>query len=296
MNKNYLMQSIKKINAIAQAKFSGNQIWMTLPPLHIVELEELTQEEQCLRLHLEKKVEKAFYEAGKALMELRNRRLYRSTHRTFEEYCRDRFGYNRRYPYLLIEAAIVVDNLHEKWDPMDRILPTNERQVRPLTKLEPEQQRRAWYQAVAAAGGKVPSSRVVKEIVQQMIEDTKAPNPYRPGEVCQIIVKDNSELRGLGGCWGIVTQVDRFSCTVTTWNGQYTVKLEHLQSLGYSYAECEQMQKIYHRIVRVYKYSNLEGAADAILKHLGEIKRPYLTTLEEELLRVLENQYLPKQE
>ncbi|MEH1939182.1 MAG: hypothetical protein V7L01_03045 [Nostoc sp.] len=38
-------------------------------------------------------------------MELRNRRLYDSTHRTFEEYCRDRFGYSRRQPYLLMDAA-----------------------------------------------------------------------------------------------------------------------------------------------------------------------------------------------
>jgi hypothetical protein len=262
----------------------------------IVESTELTQEEQSLRLHLEQKVEKAFYEAGKALMELRNRRLYRSTHRTFEEYCRDHFGYNRRYPYLLIEAAIVVDNLSEECDPLDRILPTNERQVRPLTKLKPQQQCEVWQQAVAAAGGKVPSSRIVKDIVQHMIEDIKQPNPYRPGEVCQIVAKDNSELRGLGGCWCIVSQVNNFNCTVTTWNGQYTVKLKHLQPLGYSNTECEQIQKICDRITRVYNCGDLEGAADAILKHLGEIQRPCLTALEEELLRVLEHKYLLSRE
>jgi hypothetical protein len=61
-----------------------------------VEVPELTEEEERDRLHLERKVERAFYEAGKALMELRDRRLYRSTHKTFEEYCRDRFGHSRR--------------------------------------------------------------------------------------------------------------------------------------------------------------------------------------------------------
>ncbi|MEH2279487.1 MAG: hypothetical protein V7K40_33085 [Nostoc sp.] len=35
-------------------------------------------------------MEKAFFEAGRALAELRDRRLYLSTHRTFEEYCRVR--------------------------------------------------------------------------------------------------------------------------------------------------------------------------------------------------------------
>jgi hypothetical protein len=54
----------------------------------------LTEEEQRDHLHLERKVERAFFEAGRALTELRDRRLYRSTHRTFEKYCRDRFGYS----------------------------------------------------------------------------------------------------------------------------------------------------------------------------------------------------------
>jgi hypothetical protein len=64
-----------------------------------VEVPELTPEEQRDRLHLERRVERAFFEAGKALMELRDRRLYRSTHSTFEEYCKERFGFERRHPY-----------------------------------------------------------------------------------------------------------------------------------------------------------------------------------------------------
>ncbi|MHC5770824.1 MAG: hypothetical protein ACYTXI_35645, partial [Nostoc sp.] len=54
-----------------------------------VEVTELNQEEQSDRLHLERKVERAFFEAGKALAQLHDRRLYRSTHKTFEEYCRE---------------------------------------------------------------------------------------------------------------------------------------------------------------------------------------------------------------
>ncbi|WP_292697811.1 MULTISPECIES: hypothetical protein [unclassified Nostoc] len=50
-----------------------------------VEVTELTEEEQSDRLHLERKVERAFFEAGKALAQLRDRRLYRSTHKTFDD-------------------------------------------------------------------------------------------------------------------------------------------------------------------------------------------------------------------
>ncbi|MBD2249553.1 hypothetical protein H6G26_40955 [Nostoc sp. FACHB-888] len=42
-----------------------------------VEVPELTEQEIRDRLHLERKVERAFFEAGKALSELRDRRLYR---------------------------------------------------------------------------------------------------------------------------------------------------------------------------------------------------------------------------
>lgn len=169
--------------------------------VEVVEFEELSEDEQQDRLVLERKVERAFYEAGKALMELRDRRLYRSSHKTFEEYCRDRFGYSRRQPYYLIEASVVIDNLTSECEPLVHILPTSERQVRPLTKLEADQQRYCWQQAVEETGGKVPSGRVVKDIVERIMERTPVPNPYRKGEVCQIIVKDNPELRGKGRCW-----------------------------------------------------------------------------------------------
>jgi hypothetical protein len=84
-----------------------------------VEVKELTDQEQSLRLQLERRVERAFLEAGQALMELRDRRLYRSTHQTFEEYCRvrpwrwrsHRFNYSRDAAYLKISATVVYENL-----------------------------------------------------------------------------------------------------------------------------------------------------------------------------------------
>ncbi|MEH1800803.1 MAG: hypothetical protein V7L13_16850 [Nostoc sp.] len=73
------------------------------------------------------------------------------------------------------------------------------------------------------AGGKVPTGRIVKDVVQRIMERMKVPNTYQIGEVCQILVKDNPELRGKGGCWAIVSAVDDFSCTVKTWDGEYAM-------------------------------------------------------------------------
>ncbi|MCC5602145.1 hypothetical protein [Nostoc favosum] len=264
-----------------------------------VEIPELIEQEIRDRLHLERKVERAFFEAGKALTELRDRRLYRSTHQTFEEYCRDRFSYTYRHVNYLIAGSKIVDNIkmgtnssqNESQDEMgtnsSQILPTSEVQVRPLTKLEPSQQPEAWQQAVEEAGGKVPSGRIVKDVVQRIMERAKIPNTYQIGEVCQIVVKDNPELRGKGGCWGIVNQVNDFSCTVKLWDGGYTVGLQHLKSYNYLPAECEQMQVICDRINRVYS-SGLEESVQKFLESLGKLNRAYLTGLEEKLLKVLE--------
>ncbi|MHC5779878.1 hypothetical protein [Nostoc sp.] len=279
-----------------------------------VEVPELTEEEQRDRLHLERKVEKAVFEAGKALMELRDRKLYRSIHRTFEEYCRDRFGYTHRRVNYLIAGSVVFDNIatgtncsqnegvdetgtncsqNEEVDKTrfnpSLILPTNEGQVRPLTQLEPQQQVEVWQRAVQEAGGKVPSARIVTDVVQRIMERTKVPNTYQIGEVCQILVKDNPELRGKGGCWGIVNHVGEFSCTVKTWDGEYAVGLQHLKSYDYLPAECEQIKEISDRISRVYS-SSLEDSVQKFLEMLGKLNRYYLTDLEEKLLSLVESE------
>jgi hypothetical protein len=168
-----------------------------------------------------------------------------------------------------------------------QILPTNERQVRPLTKLEPQQQQEVWQQAVEEAGGKVPSGRVVKDVVQRIMEKTKVPNTYQIGEVCQILAKDNPDLRGKGGCWCIVTAVHDYSCTVKIWNGELTVGLKHLKSYEYLPQDCEQMQLLCDRISRVYS-SELEESVQKFLESLGKLNRAYLTALEEKVLSLLE--------
>ncbi len=169
--------------------------------LTVLPINPLTVSEESDRNLLERKVERAFYEAGMALMELRDRRLYRSTHATFDEYCRDceasrrhRFDYTRRRPYQLIEAAQIYDNLIDKCAKILHILPTKEGQVQPLSQLDRESQPLAWETAVEKAGGKVPTGRIVKEVVQRIKDETSAPVPFRVGEVCQIMAKDNPEL------------------------------------------------------------------------------------------------------
>ncbi len=181
-------------------------------------VEELSPEEEADRQRLEERVERAFYESGLALKELRDRRLYRNTHKSFEQYCQDKFGYERRYPYYLIDAVDVVDNLRTI---SAQILPNKETQVRPLIKLKQDEQCQIWQAAVEQAGGKVPLARIVKDavlrhkgIVERLKEKHPSPPEFAQGDVVEIKSLRRSPLHLFNGMWGTIEHVGSFSYTV----------------------------------------------------------------------------------
>ncbi|MBD2472747.1 hypothetical protein [Nostoc sp. FACHB-145] len=81
--------------------------------------------------------------------------------------------------------------------------------------------------------------------------------------------------------------VHEFSCTVRLWDGECTVGVQHLKSYEYLPQECEQMLLICDRLARIYSDS-LEETVKNLLQSLGKLNRPYLTSVEEKLLNVLE--------
>lgn len=132
----------------------------------------LSETEKAERDSLERTVQQAFFIAGKALKLLRDKRLYRETHPTFESYVKDRFDFGKSAVYYLISASEVVENL-KRPQIVDKnkkinILPTKESQCRSLAKLSPDKQQMAWCKAVELAGNKVPSSRLVKKAVKEI--------------------------------------------------------------------------------------------------------------------------------
>lgn len=145
---------------------------------------ELTTTELTTLEFLEDAIQKSiasFIEIGQALTEIRNGRLYRDTHSTFEGYCKERWDIGKNYANKLIVSAKVVNNL-------GTVVPTTERQVRPLTKLEyPGQQKEAWEKACADAEKEDrlvvarDVTRAVKYVESKVIETTEvATEPGTP--------------------------------------------------------------------------------------------------------------------
>jgi len=144
--------------------------------LTITEASQLIDQEAIIEQGL-----KTFYEVGNALGEIRDARLYRQTHKTFEDYCQERWGMVASRARQLILASNVVDNLESVTivTPVNNgelVLPTTESQTRPLTQLPPQQQAEVWQQAVNASVNGKPTAKDVRAAV----DEHKAPKPYSP--------------------------------------------------------------------------------------------------------------------
>lgn len=136
---------------------------------------------------LEEKVQsglQGFYEAGKALLEIRDRKLYKVRYGTFEDYCLNRWQMSRPQAYRLMNATSTVELLSPIGD-----TPKAESQVRPLTPLEPEQQVEAW-QAAQTVGGNQPTAEVVSKAAKAVS------SPKAGWEVGQTLTVSEGEYAG----------------------------------------------------------------------------------------------------
>jgi hypothetical protein len=119
-----------------------------------------------------KKYRQDFYSVGKALKEIRDGRHYHKlSFKSFESYLRIRWDLGRSHAYRLIEAFCVIDNL----SPIGELLPQNEAQARPLTKLDAFSQRRLWRDFLKT--GKTLTALNIKKFVSVQLgaQNTKAP-------------------------------------------------------------------------------------------------------------------------
>lgn len=111
---------------------------------------------------------KTFIEVGLALTEIRDSRLYRETHSSFEEYVKARWDMSRGHAYRLIDATAVMECL-QSGD--SGVLPRNEAQVRPLLRIYRNAEeddpgsgaqavREKWDEIVAEHGRSITAAKV----------------------------------------------------------------------------------------------------------------------------------------
>jgi len=114
-----------------------------------------------------------FFEVGSALLTIREGRLYRVGHPTFEAYCHERWGIGRSYAWRVMGAA---ERLKLLPSAGKVARPTNEFQMRPFLKLQPEAFPKAWEQVIARA----KNGRITSGLIRDLVEELE---PQEKGEV-----------------------------------------------------------------------------------------------------------------
>jgi hypothetical protein len=113
-----------------------------------------------------------FVEVGDALAAIRDGRLYRSTHSTFEDYCQERWGFSRPRAYEMIHASEIVSSLSAI---ADTPAPRTESQARALAPLKanPEQMAAAMTAATEATAGR-PTAAAITQAVKDLTAEHQA--------------------------------------------------------------------------------------------------------------------------
>jgi hypothetical protein len=95
-----------------------------------------------------------FVEVGTALSLIRDNRLYRASHQTFEAYCQERWQLSRPRAYELMTAAVAVSGMPDT----DR--PANARQAVELARVPEPQRAEVWQAANDATDGKPTAAAI----------------------------------------------------------------------------------------------------------------------------------------
>lgn len=251
----------------------------------------LSLQEVSLRKELEQMVQTGFLFRGEALEKIKKLRLYRDTYNSFDEYCEDVFGFTKLYIQRCLIAVQTHRNIEDyiKTNGLNCPLPTKQRQLRPIfqSDLAPIETGEVWVMAVNLNLGKVPPSRLVKEAVRSYLKQ-KYPtvSSLQRDQPCKIL----SGVPGKTGCWCLVESVEGDTVTVNTWDNEYVVCSDDLEPLKISPVDRELFFELGERMSRLFSKGVRDEAAYWVLHGLEKLKRSRLTSLEEKLLKVIEEE------
>ncbi len=263
--------------------------------------DELSKEEKKLLERLEQQVKDSFLAAAHALREINEKRLYRETHKTFDSYCEERFGFKRRQAYHYIEGAKVTDALQQSARTV-HILPANEYQIRPLASLkEPEKQIEAWERAVEHAGGKLPTHELVKKTVQEMLQRLEGVNSdfvtsFSAHDVCVVRQTTTDEhLSDRKGHVGEITDVSDETVTLQLWDRTVEANPRDLKLLTITSNEREERIRLLYRLREISDGGGkTESSIAPVLRYFGTLKHAALSDFDKKLLSFLERQFKGK--
>ncbi len=130
------------------------------------ELMDLTVAEEIIESH-----KKSFLEVGAALVAIKDGRLYREKYATFKEYIEVRWSFKKSRAYQLMAASEDRQDLSTVVDVLE--MQPNERQLRELAKVAPEERPRVLKKAKAKAKseGRKPTAKDIEQAAVPIQDD-----------------------------------------------------------------------------------------------------------------------------
>ncbi len=163
--------------------------------VHRTEVDKTLTEEERKDLEKQEKVvaesENKGLESAAALAHIHDKKLYRETHTTFQDYCEQRLGFKRSHGNRLMNAGKVytaIKNLQKKDETI--CMPTSESQLRALSGMEGETLENAWKAAVAKAGDSKPTAAIVEAIARGLKETKPGKKTAHKAKVDMKALKD----------------------------------------------------------------------------------------------------------
>ena len=164
-----------------------------------------------------------FYcEKGRALKNIRDKKLYKNKYKNFKTYCRDKWDMSRSGAYQLIDAFDVVENVQT----CGQIPPAFESHARPLTKLTPEQQCNAWNFIVKNAPNGRITSKYIKKIVSHYLEENAQKKQPLTDGIFYHIFEAFSICKKVGKKSNTIKTDDKFSEFLTNCKDTFGDKME----------------------------------------------------------------------
>lgn len=126
----------------------------------------LSEVEAQRRADIEAKIKDGLHSAWIGLRDIRDEKLWRSTHDSFKDYCEQVWGYGKGRGYQMAKAGDVVAGLLEAGAD---VLPTNEKQARELVGMTPEEAK----MVLAVVKQSSPTGKITAAHLKQVGETIK---------------------------------------------------------------------------------------------------------------------------
>lgn len=146
---------------------------------------------------LESEITNGLRSSGRALAAILDEELYLETHDTFDQYCRDRWGYGKSYSYQLIKNVKTLDNVSGIVEnPESRIRQSHISEV----SKAPEKQQAQIVATVlqrCESEKREPTAKDFRAEVKQYVADTERDEPPRVEKPVPTVRQQVAEMRSM---------------------------------------------------------------------------------------------------